>query len=291
MGLGIYRQVEQGYEPAEGDARDVVYQLTPGVRQELQLLGGWGSYEQARGGFRWTHRNPWGRAHRYTARAKQSFKATQLQSSYHMPQLFGTSLEGYAEAEYSTREEIGYDRSRQGVSSGVSSMLGSSGWRMALEYSWFVEEADGVEADELSVETDALVASLGLSLTLDRRDNPLSPTSGYDLFANLKIANRALGGNVDFQRVQVGGSFHQPLSESTLLHLGLRGGFLLGAEGDLPFGERFFLRWGEHRARLPGGGGLAAEPIRRTGGSRSLLAGKYRAGGAGAAGCIGGWFF
>jgi len=240
MGLGIYRQVEQGYEPAEGDARDVVYQLTPGVRQELQLLGGWGSYEQARGGFRWTHRNPWGRGHRYTARAKQSFKATQLQSSYHMPQLFGTSLEGSAEAEYSTREEIGYDRSRQGVSSGVGSMLGSSGWRMALEYSWFVEEADGVEADELSVETDALVASLGLSLTLDRRDNPLSPTSGYDLFANLKIANRALGGNVDFQRVQVGGSFHQPLSESTLLHLGLRGGFLLGAEGDIPFGERFF---------------------------------------------------
>ncbi|MFP4157112.1 MAG: outer membrane protein assembly factor [Opitutales bacterium] len=240
MALGIYRQVEQAYDPVGGEAREVVYQLTPGVRKELQLLGGWGSYEQARAGFRWTHRNPWGRAHRYTIRAKQSFRATQLQSSYHLPQLFGTDFAGYVEAEYSTREEISYDRSRQGVSYGASSMLGRSGWRMALDYSWFVEEAEGVQTGGLSAETDALVASLGLNLTLDRRDDPLAPTSGYDLFVSLKTANRVLGGNVDFQKLQIGGSFHQALRESTILHLGLRSGFLLGAEEDLPFGERFF---------------------------------------------------
>lgn len=240
MGLGIFQHVEMDYEPLNEDKRAVIYRLTPAARKKLQLLAGWGSYEQARAGFRWTHKNPWGRAHRYSARAKQSFKATRLQSSYNIPQILGTNFEAYSEAEYSTREEIGYDRSRQGVLAGVSSVLGASGWRMALEYGWFAEEADGIQESDFAVVDDALVSSLGLSLTLDRRDDPLAPTSGYDLFARLKTANRLLGGNVNYQRLQMGGSFHQPLTESTILHLALRGGMLIGSEDELPFGERFF---------------------------------------------------
>lgn len=240
MALGIHQQVEMAYESEGDDGRVAVYQLTPSARKELQLVGGWGSYEQARGGFRWSHKNPFGRAHRYTARVKQSFKSTLLAGSYRMPQVFGSDLEGYSEIEYSSREEISYDRTRQGGLVGVSTMLGSNGWRASVEYGWFVEEADNIAGSSLSLEDDALVASLGLSLSLDRRDNALAPTTGYNLFANLKTARNELGGDVNYQRLQVGAGFHQPLRESTLLHLGLRGGLLLGEESEFPFGERFF---------------------------------------------------
>ncbi len=248
LGLGIYRQVEMSYVPVGETERSVVYDFKPGTLKELQLAGGWGSYEQARAGFRWTHRNPFGRAHRYTVRAKQSFKATRLQSTYNLPQLFGTSLEAYAETEYTTREEISFDRSRQGGLVGVSSSLGDSGWRLGVEYGWFAEEADGIAGSTLATEADAFVASVGVGLSLDRRDDPLAPTSGYDLFANLKTAHQELGGNVNFQRIQIGGSYHRPLSSRTIAHLGLRGGLLAGSDGELPFGERFFLG-GENTVR------------------------------------------
>ncbi|PXA03730.1 hypothetical protein DDZ13_10570 [Coraliomargarita sinensis] len=240
MALGIYKQVELNYDRREDGSRVAVYRLTPDTRKKLQLLAGWGSYEQARLGFRWAHQNPWGRAHRYSLNAKQSVKATHLASDYQLPQLFGSDFTGYVEAEYVSRQEIGYDRSRQGGLFGVSKLLGDSGVRLALEYGWFNERADGIDESMLAVRDDAQVASVSLSLSLDRRNNVLAPSSGYNLYTTVKTANRALGGNVNFHKLEVGGGYHFSVSESTILHLGLKGGALLGGGMDLPFNERFF---------------------------------------------------
>ncbi|MGB0744175.1 MAG: BamA/OMP85 family outer membrane protein [Opitutales bacterium] len=240
MALGIFRQVELDYDTQSYGSRVAVYRLTPGTRQELQLLAGWGSYEQARVGFLWTHHNPWGRAHRYTLSAKQSVKATRLATNYQIEQLFGSDLTGYSEAEFGSRKEIGYERSRQGGLVGVSKLLGETGIRLALEYGWFIEQTDGIDETAVAGDEDAQVASLTLTASLDRRDSVLAPTSGYTLFAAIKTANQALGGSVDFQKFEIGGSYHFSVSESTLLHLGLKGGVLIGSSNELPFNERFF---------------------------------------------------
>lgn len=240
MRLGIFRQVELDYDPQPDGSREAIYRLTPDTRKELQVLAGWGSYEQARAGFRWTHRNPRGRAHQYTLLAKQSIKATLLEGDYQVPQLLNTDLVGYSEAEYISREEIGYDRSRQGGLLGISRLLEASGVRLALEYGWFIEESKGIDGSGLTVDGRAQVASLSLSASLDRRDSFLLPTTGYNLFASVKSANRALGGSVNFQRIEMGGGYHYPVSESTILHLGLKGALLVGSENNIPFNERFF---------------------------------------------------
>jgi outer membrane protein assembly complex protein YaeT len=240
MALGIFRQVDYSYLPTTGESREVVYHLTPDTRQELQLLIGWGSYEQARAGFRWLHENPWGRAHRYTLSTKQSIKATRVVVDYEIPQLFGGDVTGYSEVEYSARQEIGYDRSRRGGLLGLSKLFGRSGIRMALEYGWFFEETDGIDANVLGVEDNAEVASLALRLSLDRRDNVLAPTDGYKLYVSAKAANTAFGGNVDFQKFEIGGSYHLSPSQSTMMHLSLRSGVLIGGRDELPFNERFF---------------------------------------------------
>ena len=240
MALGIFRQVETDYVEEGPGERAVLYRLRPSVRRELQLLAGWGSYEQARAGFRWIHRNPWTRAHRYTLAAKQSLKATRLEALYTVPRILGSELEAYAEGDYSSRQDIGFDRSRQGILVGAASTLGLPGLRASVEYGWFAEQVEGIGTSDLAVGDDAEVASLSLNLTFDRRDNPLAPSSGYDLFGTFKTANRALGGSGDFQRIELGGSFHRPLTEQTIAHVGVRAGILLGEERDLPFGERFF---------------------------------------------------
>lgn len=96
-----------------------------------------------------------------------------------------------------------------------------------------------------------MVASLLVRASFDRRDNFMEPSSGYHLFGSYKIANQALGGDVNFHKVEGGTSVHFPLTESTVLHLGARSGaiFTTGeASSDIPFVERFFMG-GENTVR------------------------------------------
>lgn len=243
MGLGIYRHVAVDLEPAAGAERDVVYALEPGLRQELQLLGGWGSYEQARIGFSWEHRNPFGRAHRYQLDAKQSLKSTQGQLSYSIPQVFSSEISGYANAGYNFREEISYDRANRGVSLGAAYNT-PAGWRLAAEYGFYLEEADRRDSAGFISEEDATVSSVRFSVSYDQRDDVLAPGSGWHVYSEFKVANRLLGGSVDFVRWELGGSYHFALTDSTLAHLGLRGGAILSGgerQQNIPFNERFFL--------------------------------------------------
>jgi outer membrane protein assembly complex protein YaeT len=250
MGLGIYKQVAVKFEPDSGAERDVVYSLEPGLRQELRLLGGWGSYEQARVGFNWEHRNPFGRAHRYEVDAKQSLKSTRGGVRYSIPQIFGSDVSLYSNAEYNKREEITFDRSNRGVSFGAA-YAAVAGLRLSAEYGFFREEADREDGSSFESEENATVASLGLRVSYDQRDNFLAPSSGWSVYSELKIANTWLGGSVDFQKLELGGSYHFPLTESTLMHLGLRGGAIYTAgerEQNIPFNERYFIG-GENSVR------------------------------------------
>lgn len=250
MGLGIYKHVAVDFDPVAGSEQDVIYSLDSGIRKELKLLGGWGSYEQARVGFKWEHRNPFGRAHRYQIDAKQSLKSTRGEASYAIPQVFGSDISLYSTAEYNFREEISYDRTSRGVSFGASHTT-PSGWRLAAEYGLFREEADREDELDFETEENATVASVSLRVSYDQRNDFLAPDSGWNVYSEFKVANRWLGGNVDFPKWELGGSYHFALTESTIVHLGLRGGAIYSA-GDagqnIPFNERFFLG-GENSVR------------------------------------------
>ena len=266
MGLGMYQEVGLSLEPPTGEVRSVVYRLNPSQRKELQLRAGWGSYEQARVGFQWQHRSPWGRAHLYELEVKQSFKATSAEATYSVPQFFGTELTGYLNAEYDEREELSFDRRGQGVAMGTSMQLAESGIRLAVEYGYSQENADRVDLLSFDSEEDAIVASVSFRASLDRRDDFLAPSSGYSLFASIETAGQWLGGTVNFQKLEMGGSYHFALSDSVLVHVGLRGGalFTTGAAADnIPFNERFFAG-GENSVRGYRQGG--ASPLDTGGG-------------------------
>jgi outer membrane translocation and assembly module TamA len=63
------------------------------------------------------------------------------------------------------------------------------------------------------------------------------------VLGNLELASTALGGEVDYQRFELAGSYHLNLVGGLFLHLGLRHGALLqlgDSTGELPFTKRFF---------------------------------------------------
>ena len=73
------RRLSQRRSPlrsAGRDTRDVVYDLTEGRRQEVNLLAGYGSYEQLRGGVEWRHYNLFGRAHTDSLKLIESMKSS-----------------------------------------------------------------------------------------------------------------------------------------------------------------------------------------------------------------------
>jgi outer membrane protein assembly factor BamA len=251
MGLGAFQEVGLKFEPEIGAERLVVYELQPNQRKELQLRGGWGSYEMARLGFRWEHRNPWGRAHHYEVEVKQSFKATLGEVRYTMPELFGADLATYLNAEYSYREELSFDRRAQGLSLGTTMQLPESGIHLGVEYGFSQENADREDLVSFESEEDAIVASVTFTVTLDQRDDVLAPSSGYSLSGSFKTASEWIGGGVNFQKVEMAGSYHFSLSESLLVHFGLSSGTVFtdgDAADEIPFTERFFLG-GENSVR------------------------------------------
>ncbi len=243
ISLGIFKEVEMELEPPGEDEREIVYTLVPGWRKEFKVLVGWGSYEQARAGFEWRHRNPWGLAHRYEVGIKQSVKASGMDGRYSVPRILGTGMTGYFSGRYSYREELSFDRERYGIDLGVSTFLADRGISLSFEYGYNKENADRNEFTDFASRENATVGSLTLQADLERRDDVFAPTSGYHLYARTKTASELLGGNVDFQKLEFGGSIHFAITGSTIAHLGLAHGVLFSngeSVDNIPFNERFF---------------------------------------------------
>jgi len=246
MALGVFSEVnlQLGEPDAEG-RRDVVYDMTPGLREEVSLLAGWGSYELARVGVRWKLNNPFGRAHRIDLDAKQSFKATTARGTYSIPQIFGTDVTAFTQAGYLYRQEISYDREVAGISTGgTTNPEFLSGLTTGLEYGFESQRSIRGSNQSFDSRDNAIVASINAQATLDRVDNALYPTRGYQVVVVSKTASDYLGGNVDFQKIETGVAVHHPLFDALVVHVGLRYGGIYSWKSDadnIPFSERYFL--------------------------------------------------
>jgi len=90
----------------------------------------------------------------------------------------------------------------------------------------------------------AVVAAINLDGQRDRRDNPIYPERGFTNSAHLEVASKVFGGEVDYQRFEVGATYHRPLGRGRFIHANLQHGLIhtFGAVGEeIPFNRRFFL--------------------------------------------------
>ncbi|HPU55983.1 MAG TPA: BamA/TamA family outer membrane protein, partial [Verrucomicrobiota bacterium] len=142
------------------------------------------------------------------------------------------------------REEVSFTRLEYGGGIGARKFFRRSATDVSIRYNYQVLEA--VDADP-DVEVDgvrrpAVGAFIG-DIRHDRRDNPLYPRRGYKVFANIELASEYVGGDVDYQRLDMITSYHRIITRSHAIHLGLSHGFIAAA-GDshenIPFNRRFF---------------------------------------------------
>jgi outer membrane protein assembly complex protein YaeT len=243
--LGVFRTVDLRYDPPEAATRDVVYELAEGQRQEISLLAGYGSYEQFRGGVEWRHDNLFGLAHTDSLKLVQSVKSTQGDYTYTVPSLFGTFTDGSAQLFGWHRQEFSFVNEEYGANVSLLWPLKRLGLTVTTGYTFkHLRNADSRLATSATDQAQANVASLDLGVVRDKRDNPLRPRQGYKLALKVESANHALGGEVVYQQIVLGASYHTSWGEGRWIHAGFSHGVVttFGAANDssLPVSVRFF---------------------------------------------------
>ncbi|HTL67320.1 MAG TPA: BamA/TamA family outer membrane protein [Lacunisphaera sp.] len=244
MRLGVFRGVETSYDPAAGTTRSPVYTLERGREQDFNLLLGWGSYERLRGGVEYQHYNLFSRAHQVRADVIQSTKSSSGEVNYLVPQLFGESIDGTARLFGLHRQERAFERQEFGGSFGVKRHLHTLGGDLGVTYTYQSLRVANSTLSTAPVDLGQTnVGSVDLTFNRDALDNPLRPRRGYRLFVRSELAAKALGGEVDYQRVELGGAWHTPWGRGRWIHVGMTHGVIttFGNNGaGLPANKRFY---------------------------------------------------
>jgi outer membrane protein insertion porin family len=242
--LGVFESVDLHYEPATGDVRDAVFVVREGRDLETNLLFGYGSYEQVRGGVEMRQFNLFGRAHQTRLLLVQSMKSSRGEYSYTVPELFGESLDGSARVFGLQRQETSFLRQEYGGTVSMSAPLHAIGANSTLGYTYqSLSNRNNTLSTSSADEKQVSAASIDISLVRDRRDNPLRPRRGYRWFAQAETASHFFGGTVDYQRIEFGGSYHTSAGAGRWVHLGINHGVIttFGADdSELPVNKRFF---------------------------------------------------
>jgi len=242
--LGVFDAVDLRYDPPDGEVRDPVYVLREGPRYEANLLAGYGSYEQLRGGVEFRQMNLFGRAHQSRFELVQSMKGTHGEYAYSVPELFGETIDGTARVFGLQREELAFQRQEYG---GNVTLKRQVPWIRAEGTVGYTLQSLRNRDNELTTrtadDTQVTVASINAGLTRDRRDSPLRPRHGYRWFGQVETASQGLGGQVNYERFELGGAYHFSVGQWQFVHIGLTHGVLTTfgtTDLTIPVNKRFF---------------------------------------------------
>lgn len=241
--LGIFDWVDVEFKETGGNIRDVIYSLQEGKKLEVNLLFGYGSYELARVGLEVEQYNIFGRAHRSRLLLAQSVRSSSINYRYTVPEVFGEDVHGFGTLFGLRREEPDFDRREFGASLGVQTFFQRLDLDGGLRYIYqLLESRAGIASGPDGLDR-AVVSAVDLTLQRDLRDNPIYPVSGHNTRAILEVASETLGGEVDYQRLDMTATYHREIGRGLFIHAGLHHG-ILNTSGEvadeIPINRRFF---------------------------------------------------
>ena len=242
--LGVFESVDLRYEPEDGSVRDPVFTVREGPRFETNLLMGYGSYEQVRGGVEYRQMNILGFAHQSRLELVHSLKSTSGDFQYTVPELFGESLDGTARLFGLQRREIAFLRQEFGVNMSLKRPVRQISGEVFVGYTFGAYRNRRNSLSTQATDDRQLnVASVNFGLSGDRRDNALRPRRGYRWSAQIESAEPRLGGQSTYQRLELASAYHTGWGEGRWIHLGLSHAVVttFGSDGTtLPVNKRFY---------------------------------------------------
>jgi outer membrane protein insertion porin family len=242
LATGAFSSARVETRPVGENLIDATLHFTEAKAREITLAAGAGSYQGPIGRFTFRDRNLFGELLGFSAGCELSARGVLGETRITDPWLFGTDYAATARVYALLAAPDGYDAFENGIDGSISRKFGDhytaevlAGWSMVNI------SADGLPRSALG-ETVYAHPRLRLTQTLDYRDNPVLPTSGWHLQLPLQLG-AALGDQAApyFKAGLSGGWYHQ-LSANYQVAIGGQTGLLIptGNGTEFPIDLRYF---------------------------------------------------
>jgi outer membrane protein insertion porin family len=250
--LGYFGQAR--FEPVRPGEKEYVKDLLLSVEERpagaVEVGGGYGDLDRARGFAEVSYRNLWGSADYASLRVEGSTILKRAAFSYQQPWVLGYDVKGIFGLEWSDSKrlnqdsrEIYYQTRRASVSYGIEKTFD----RLKASLTYQQEKVDNYNVEPGAVLSPqdigyVRVSSISPALVWDLRDDIFNPRKGALYGIVVKQAMNLLGSEADFTKVSVHSSWYIPLSPSIIGALSARVGMAWphGETIEVPLHERFY---------------------------------------------------
>lgn len=242
IATGAFESVRTEFDTTSGEMVDATLHFKEGKAKGVSFTGGFDTFEGVILGATYYDRNFRGKLRNLSAGFEITQRSMLGDISLTDPWLFGTDLSATARLFAISTDYDGFDTVRSGFGARIKHKIND---HYSLEYgatlAYVRNTPDGLPPARLG--DDGYVnASIRISQLLDYRDNALLPTSGWHLAAPIELGAAIGDDTTGYLKMQLEGSWHHTLSESSQFSVGARGGVLLpgGGSNRLPIDLRFF---------------------------------------------------
>lgn len=249
---GAFSSVNVTTTPARGDRVDIALDVREGKSRTITTTVAYSEWFQAFLTTTFTDRNFLGTLDRLKLNAYVSQKSFGAGAEFADPWLLGTDLEGSVNV-FAMRQDLpAYKSTQIGVRAGISQCENerfATGW--GLTYEWkSVSNTQIFSEPENDNQDNYLLGQLTFRQQLDRRNDPLTPMSGYNLRYDAGIAAAPLAGDLSFFKASAQATWYVPLRKIIperpfvpFLTFNHRAGLIVpfGNTDTIPIPERYFL--------------------------------------------------
>lgn len=245
--LGYFEKVDLRTLPGSApDKTRIEIEVTEKSTGELSFGAGFSTSDGPLGDIRLTERNLLGTGRSLTANFRVSQRRNEIDFSLTEPYFLDTDITAGVDlfrTETDFQDESSFDQTTVGGALRASYPLTehlSHGVKFTVRQD-DIKDVDGDASEFIQAEEGKeLSVLLGQNLTYDRRDTRFLPTEGY--LVRLEQEFAGLGGDAQYLKHELIGSYYYPFTPSWVLNLSARGGYIFGYGGeDVRLFDRFFL--------------------------------------------------
>ncbi len=245
--LGFFEKVDLRTLPGSApDKTKIEIEVVEKSTGELSFGAGFSTSDGVLGDVRLTERNLLGSGRSVTANFRLSQRTQQIDLSVTEPYFLDSDVAAGVDIfrkETDFQDEGSFDQTTTGGTLRAAYPV-TEHLRHGLKFTVRQDDINDVDNDASAFiqaeEGDDLSVILGQTLTYDRRDTRFLPTDGYLLKFDQEFAG--LGGDTQYIKHEVRGSYYYPFTPDWVLNLAARGGYVKGYGGeDVRLFDRFFL--------------------------------------------------
>ena len=234
--LGFFKSVKVSRDPGTAPDRVILtFLIEEQPTGELSLAGGFSSSEGVIGEIAYTERNLLGKGQFLRVKLSGSLESGQIDLSFTEPRFLDRNVSAgfdlfHKETDF--EDEAGFKNQKTGGTLRVGFALSESVW-FQPNYTLLRDNIFDVEDDASAAirqaEGEAIISSVGYSLSYDARNNRLNPTRGIYLLLTQDMAGA--GGDVNYIRTVGEARGYYPVYEGITLVGRLIGGHITGWGG------------------------------------------------------------